>query len=64
MAEILELIRPMKDVYFRLSMIEGMYIVNLTGSEVKKVYELLDAHNARIRLECSSSYIGVPICLK
>lgn len=62
MSQILELIRPMKDVYFRLSMTEGMYIVNLTGSEAKQVYDLLDSHNAKMRLECSSSCIGVPIC--
>lgn len=62
MTQILELIRPMKDVYLRLSMTEGMYIVNLTGSEAKCVYDLLDAHNANTRLACSSSCIGVPIC--
>lgn len=60
--KILELINPMEDVHIRLSMSEGLYIVNLTGSEAKQVYEALNAYNAKNRLECSSSCIGVPIC--
>lgn len=60
--KILELIKPMEDVHIRLSMSEGLYLVNLTGSEAKKVYDTLDAYNVTTRLECSSSCIGVPIC--
>lgn len=55
-------IAPMADVYGRLSMGEGMYLINLNGEEAQKVAEALDAFNYVKGMEKSRSCIGVPIC--
>ena len=60
--QINELIEPMEEVYGRLSMEEGLYLINLDGEEAQKVAKALDAHNHIRPIECSSSCIGVPIC--
>lgn len=56
------LIEPMEEVYGRLSMDEGMYLINLNGEEVQKVASVLDEENHICGIERSSSCIGVPIC--
>lgn len=57
-----QLIEPMKEVYGRLSMEEGIYLINLDGDEVQKVAVALDSYNHVMPIEKSSSCIGVPIC--
>lgn len=57
-----ETIAPMQDVYGRLSMGEGIYLINLNGEEVKKVAEVLDKDNYLRGMDTSRSCIGVPIC--
>lgn len=57
-----ELIAPMEEVYGRLSMEEGIYLINLDGEEAEKVAHALDGENHITPVECSSSCIGVPIC--
>ena len=57
-----EVIAPMEDVYGRLSMGEGIYLVNLNGEEAKQVADVLDDENHLIGIETSRSCIGVPIC--
>ena len=52
----------MADVYGRLSMGEGIYLINLNGEEAQKVAETLDAFNYVKGIEKSRSCIGVPIC--
>ena len=57
-----EVIEPMKEVYGRLSMGEGIYLINLNGEEVKQVAKALDDDNHLIGVEKSRSCIGVPVC--
>ena len=60
--QINEVIAPMKEVYGRLSMGEGIYLINLNGEEVQEVARVLDAENHLSGVEKSRSCIGVPIC--
>lgn len=62
LGRMIELIEPMKDVQIRLSMSEGMYIINLTADEADQVAQAIDSVNGLTALERSSSCIGVPIC--
>ena len=57
-----ELIEPMEEVYGRLSMEEGIYLINLNGEEAEKVAQVLAPHNHIMGMELSSSCIGVPTC--
>lgn len=57
-----KVIEPMKEVYGRLSMGEGLYLINLNGEEVRQVAKVLDDENHLIGIETSRSCIGVPIC--
>lgn len=57
-----EVIAPMKEVYGRLSMGEGIYLINLNGEEVQEVAKALDAENHLLGVEKSRSCIGVPTC--
>lgn len=56
------LIEPMEDVSCRLSMGEGIYLINLTGEEAQQVAEALDDNNHLVGVSKSKSCIGVPIC--
>ncbi|MGL4742070.1 MAG: nitrite/sulfite reductase [Sarcina sp.] len=60
--EILDLTNPMEDVSFRITMNEGMYIINLNGEEATKVLELTKGKGGELDVFQSISCIGVPIC--
>lgn len=60
--QINEIIAPMEDVSARLSMGEGIYLINLNGEEVEKVAKVLDDDNHLVGVSKSRSCIGVPIC--
>lgn len=62
LGKIIEVIEPMEDIQARLSMSEGMYLLNLTGKETQIVADELDVSNSFTHLERSRSCIGVPIC--
>lgn len=55
-------IEPMKEVYGRLSMGEGIYLINLNGEEAQEVAKVLDNENYLMGVEKSRSCIGIPIC--
>lgn len=57
-----EIIEPMDAVSGRLSMGEGIYLINLNGEEVEKLAEELDGENHLVGISSSRSCIGVPIC--
>lgn len=57
-----EVIAPMKEVYGRLSMCEGLYLINLTAEEAIAVGNVLDEVNAIKGVGRIRSCIGVPIC--
>ncbi len=54
-------ILPMEEVCVRISPDEGMYVINLTASEAKKIYPLL-TDNAENTFESSIACIGASIC--
>lgn len=62
LGKILEVVRHIEDIQIRLSMSEGMYFINLTADEVKRVQTALESYNALTALKQSHSCIGVPIC--
>lgn len=57
-----ELIEPMEEVYGRLTMEEGIYLINLSGEEAETLAKVLDPYNHICEIERSSSCIGVPTC--
>lgn len=62
LGKIVETIESMQDVQARLSMSEGMYLLNLTAKEAEVVAKALDEFNRFTSLEKSRACIGVPIC--
>lgn len=59
--ELANLIQDMEDVELRLSPDEGMYIINLTGAEARKVLAATE-DGAQTLLETSVACIGASIC--
>lgn len=59
--ELYDAIRDMDQVELRLSPDESLYIINLTGTEVKKVLEVVN-DGARTLFETSVACIGASIC--
>ncbi len=60
-ARLYEVIAPMEEVEVRLTPDEGMYVINLTGNEAKKVMEVLN-DGACSDFEESVACIGASIC--
>lgn len=60
--ELLKLTNSMKEVSFRITMEEGLYIINLNGEEADKVLEFTRGKGAELDVMQSISCIGVPIC--
>ncbi|MGL5416062.1 MAG: nitrite/sulfite reductase [Clostridium sp.] len=62
LGELLELTNPMEDVSFRITMEEGLYIINLNGDEANKVLEFTKGKGGELKVMQSISCIGVPVC--
>lgn len=62
LGKIIETIEEMEEVQIRLSMSEGIYLLNFTAGEVEAAAAALDEFNSLTAIERSSSCIGVPIC--
>lgn len=60
--EILDTVKDMENIDFRLSMDEGMYIRNLNGEEAEKVLDLTMNKGGETTAEQSVSCIGATIC--
>ncbi|WP_195971763.1 nitrite/sulfite reductase [Clostridium thermobutyricum] len=62
LGELLELTNEMEEVSFRITMNEGLYIINLNGAEADKVLEFTKGKGGELKVMQSVSCIGVPIC--
>ncbi|MGL4450077.1 MAG: nitrite/sulfite reductase [Sarcina sp.] len=62
LCEILDTTEKMDDVSFRISMNEGLYIINLNGDEAVKLLNLTKGKGGELEVFQSISCIGVPIC--
>ena len=60
--KIISIIEDMHDIYIRLTMTEGIYIINLNGKEAEKVIKETENLGGETHLEQSVACIGVPIC--
>ncbi|MGL5243985.1 MAG: nitrite/sulfite reductase, partial [Sarcina sp.] len=60
--ELMDTLEKMENVELRLSMDEGLYIINLNGEEAEKVLELTQGKGGETKAQQSISCIGVPIC--
>lgn len=60
--KIISIIEDMHGIYIRLTMTEGIYIMNLNGKEAEKVIKETENLGGETHLEQSVACIGVPIC--
>lgn len=59
---IVNTINDMNNIELRLTMTEGIFIINLNGKEAEKLLEITDGLGGETSLEQSVSCIGVPVC--
>lgn len=62
LGELLKLTNDMEEVSFRITMNEGLYIINLNGEEADKVLAFTEGKGEVLEVMQSVSCIGVPIC--
>ncbi|MPQ44785.1 nitrite/sulfite reductase [Clostridium tarantellae] len=60
--ELMDALEEIEDVELRLTMDEGLYIINLNGKEAEKVLEITQGKGGETKAQQSISCIGVPIC--
>lgn len=62
LGELLEITNKMEEVSFRITMNEGLYIINLNGDEANKILAFTKGKGGELKVMQSVSCIGVPIC--
>ena len=62
LGELLELTSDMEDIRFRITMNEGLYIINLNGEEAIKVLNFTKGKGGELEVFQSIACVGVPIC--
>ncbi|MGL5069587.1 MAG: nitrite/sulfite reductase [Sarcina sp.] len=62
LGQLLDITNSMEDIRFRITMNEGLYIINLNGDEAAKVLEFTKGKGGELNVYQSTSCIGVPIC--